>query len=297
MWMVLLLAPPATADAPALDACCQAAGVTDCPETIFALGQESMQISSPGGASVSGAWALSCVSGPAWDGAFHGTSSQSATTGTVLGALSPEAAACFDASCRLPEGTCLKSSGSSVHLGSCNGAPLRGDAAFVAPLREARGAVVIGSHVVGGEEPAVAAPKPAVVDPTVPDAPTLPCRPATSLRLAANEQVDAGNEAVVDDDLAEALDHYRAALTMDACNALAWAALGDALLSAGYPKEARTALDLATQLMPTHAHAWTRLGEAFEADGDRQAALTAYQKALAEDPGNGPATQGLLRLQ
>jgi hypothetical protein len=293
--LALWLVAPASADAPALDACCQAAGLTECPETVFALGEESVQISSPTGTSVSGAWALSCTSGPVWDEAFHGTSTQSATTGTLLGGLSPEAAACFDASCRLPEGTCVRPSGQTVMLSRCTGTPIMNDAAFTAPLRDARGAVVIGNRVVGSAvEPASASAAP---DPTVPPAPPMPCTAATSLRLAANEQIDAGNEAMVHEDLTTALDRYRAALTMDRCNAQAWAALGDALLSAGYPTEARTALDLATRLMPTHAHAWTRLGEASEAEGDRQAARTAYQKALVQSPGYAPAEQGLHRVQ
>jgi len=289
------LVATASADAPALDACCLAAGLSECPETVFALGEESVQISSPTGTSVSGAWALSCTTGPVWDDAFHGTSSQYATTGTLLGGLSAEAAACFDASCRLPEGTCMKSSGTTVALGRCTGSQPATDAAFTAPLRDARGAVVIGNRVVGsGEATHTTAAAP---DPTVPPAPPMPCRAATSLRLAANDQIDAGNEAVIAKDFETALDHYRAALTMDRCNAPAWAALGDALLSAGYPTEARTALDLATQLMPTHAHAWTRLGEASEAEGDRQAAVTAYTKALDESPGYAPAEQGLHRVQ
>ena len=290
------LVTAAFADAPALDACCLAAGLTDCPETVFALGDDSTQISGPTGTKVSGAWALSCTTGPAWDDAFHGTSAQSVTTGSVLGGLSAGAAACFDASCRLPEGTCMRASGPTVMLSRCNGAPLAGDVAFEAPLREARGAVVIGSRVVGSGDAPPAAPV-VEADPTLPDPPAMPCKAATSLRLAANDQIDAGNEAVVANDLPTALDRYRAALTMDRCNAQAWAALGDALLSAGYPAEARTALDLATQLMPTHAHAWTRLGEASEAEGDRQAAQTAYRKALVESPGYAPAEQGLHRVQ
>jgi tetratricopeptide (TPR) repeat protein len=290
-----LLLTQAFAEAPALDACCQAASSSDCPETIFALGIDSTQISSPTGTSVSGAWALSCTVGPAWDAGFRGTSSQSGIAGTVLGALSPEAAACFDAACRLPEGTCLRATGGTVALGRCDGRPAAGDQIFTGTLRPARGAVVVGSRVLGTtEQPAPVSAE--SVDATLPPPPELPCK-VSSLRVASNGQVDAGNEALVSGALAQALDHYRAALTMDRCNAGAWTALGDGLISAGHPHEARTALDLATQLMPTHAHAWTRLGDASELDGDRQAAVVAYQNALAHSPGYAPAAQGLDRVQ
>jgi tetratricopeptide (TPR) repeat protein len=214
----------------------------------------------------------------------------------VLGALSPEAVACFDAACRLPEETCLRSTGGSVKLARCDGRVVPGDAVFTGTLRPVRGAVVVGTRVLGATEtPAGDAPV-AVVDPTLPSPPEMPCRPS-SLRIPSNEQVDAGNEALVAGLLPKALDHYRAALTMDRCNAGAWTALGDGLISAGYPHEARTALDLATQLVPTHAHAWTRLGDASELDGDREAAVVAYQNALVHSPGYAPAAQGLDRIQ
>ncbi len=293
---IIALLPLAFAEAPALDACCQAAGAPDCPETIFAVGGESTQISSPTGTSISGAWALSCGAGPAWDAGFRGTSSQSATTGTVLGALPGEAAACFDAACRLPEGTCLRPAGGTVQLVRCDSRSAPGDQVFTGTLRPARGAVVVGSRVLGTTEAPAAPVKAAAVDATLPPAPAIPCQPS-SLRVASNGQVDAGNEALVSGSLAKALDHYRAALTMDRCNAVAWTALGDGLISAGHPHEARAALDLATQLMPTHAHAWTRLGDASELDGDRRAAVSAYQEALAHSPGYAPAAQGLDRLR
>jgi len=296
MTIIALLLAPAHAEAPALDACCQAAAAADCPETIFAVGVESTQISSPTGTSVSGAWALSCGAGPAWDAGFRGTSSHSTTAGTVLGALSAEAVACFDAACRLPEGTCLRPTGGSAELARCDGRSAPGDQVFTGPLRPARGAVVVGSRVLGTTEPTAPPVAAAAIDATLPPAPELPCKPS-SLRVASNSQVDAGNEALVSGSLAKALDHYRAALTMDRCNAVAWTALGDGLISAGRPHEARTALDLATQLMPTHAHAWTRLGDASELDGDRQAAVLAYQNALAHSPGYAPAAQGLDRVQ
>src|SRR5262245_36692134 len=142
MTIIALLAP-AFAEAPALDACCQATLGQDCPETIFAVGVESMQISSPTGTTVSGAWALSCGAGPAWDAGFRGTISEAATAGTVLGALSTEAAACFDAACRLPEGTCLRPMNGDVHLTRCDGRPSTGDQVFAGTLRPARGAVVV----------------------------------------------------------------------------------------------------------------------------------------------------------
>jgi Flp pilus assembly protein TadD len=132
----------------------------------------------------------------------------------------------------------------------------------------------------------------AVVPPPPPD----PCVPNPALRDPSNAQVDAGNTAEVAGDLGQALDRYRAAISINQCNAFAWTALGDGLLKVGNAESARAALVTATRLMPTHFHAWTSLGEADEKLGDFDGARRAYRQALAARPGHPPAVAGLSRV-
>ncbi|MEQ1502580.1 MAG: tetratricopeptide repeat protein, partial [Myxococcota bacterium] len=131
----------------------------------------------------------------------------------------------------------------------------------------------------------------------VPPAPPIPCAVPGGLRDPSNAQVDAGNDEMVAGRLAVALDRYRAAITLNQCNATAWTALGDGLLQTGNAAAARAALEAATRLSPTHFHAWTSLGAALERTGDRSGAAAAYQRALQGQPGYPPATAGLARVR
>jgi tetratricopeptide (TPR) repeat protein len=96
---------------------------------------------------------------------------------------------------------------------------------------------------------------------------------------------------------ATALNKYRAAITINACNAFAWAGMGEALVQLEEPNAAKKALRVATRLMPTHYQAWTNLGRAEEATGRTSEAAAAYEKALAAHPGHGPADEGLRRTR
>ena len=314
MWVALLASAWAS---DALEACCQASNATLCPDTLAAIGPGSSQVVGPTGATVTGVWTLKCDAGPKFEADGQITVARPFPPGTIVSPIVPAAVSCFDASCRLPQGMCLEYDGKRVKAVVCADGSDAPDALWRSAPRAPRGAVVIGGRVVGTDTPPVAAtvrtpspapvatptpPAPATgpvagVDPSLPPAPPDPCIPAGALRQPSNDQVDQGNESIVAGDVAEAANRYRAAITINKCNAFAWTALGDALLQSGYQSQARTALEHATRLMPSNFHAWTSLGKAREKAGDRAGAQVAYQKALEAQPGHAPAAQGLARVQ
>jgi hypothetical protein len=61
-------------------------------------------------------------------------------------------------------------------------------------------------------------------------------------------------------------------------------------------KKAIAVFTLNTRAFPTSANAWDSLGEALLADGQREAGVVAYRKALELDPGFASATEALRRL-
>jgi cytochrome c-type biogenesis protein CcmH/NrfG len=136
----------------------------------------------------------------------------------------------------------------------------------------------------------------AAPDLSLPALPPQPCVPQPALRAASSAQVDLGDEARVAGDMVRSAGHYRAALVVDACNAFAWAGLGQALLGADSPQSAVLALETATRLMPNHFRAWTQLGEAREALGLVPLAISAYQEALVLRGDYEPAADGLQRV-
>jgi hypothetical protein len=133
------------------------------------------------------------------------------------------------------------------------------------------------------------------LDLTVPDLPPSPCVPNPAMRRAGLTQVDQGDEARIDGDLPRAAGHYRMGVTLDACNAYAWAGLGQVLLNAKSPRTAVAALETATRLMPSHFRAWTQLGQMREELGLVHDAIAAYQEALVVRDGYPPAVDGLYR--
>jgi hypothetical protein len=134
-------------------------------------------------------------------------------------------------------------------------------------------------------------------DLTVPSAPHFPCVPDPALRAASDEQTNQASDAMISGNASLAIGKLRAALTINECNAHAWAALGEAFINNAAVGQAREALEAATRLMPRHFHAWTRLGEAAEKTGDLPAASIAYSQALTSRPGHSPAMAGLERVQ
>lgn len=270
-----------------LSSCCSAVRTRSCPAELFAVGPGTTQASTPVGLVVNGGWTLRCASGATFEGDRSVTLSKSSLPkpeGTVLGSIEPAVAACFVASCVLPEGLCLRSDTAGVAVVSCAGGGVPGAAAWRNP------------PAVPATAPVTPAPI-AHLDVALPPLPSLPCVPSPALREPSNAQVDEGNDAIVRGDLTLAADRYLAAITINRCNAYAWAALGDLLLQAGNPVPARPAFQAATGLMPAHFHAWTRLGEANERLGDRAAAKAAFEKALEARPGHPAAVAGLARTR
>jgi hypothetical protein len=302
--MLVWLASAFAAD-PSLTSCCAATGATACPDVLTAVGPVSSQAAGPQGqgTTITGLWTLTCSSGAAWDGAAAATVSKSYPSGTVLTPLLPSAAACFETTCTLPTGACVHSDGKRTWVAGCDGKDLS-DAAWRAAPRPGHPAVVVAGRVLGatiqpggGAAAVVPAPAPAVaLDAKVPAAPPDRCNTAPALREPSNQQVDAGNEAVVKGNAAEAADRYRAAISINQCNAFAWTALGEVFANAARPAEASSALTAATRLMPTNFHAWTVLAKVREQQGDVPGAVQAYQRALAARPGHAPAVEGLARL-
>jgi hypothetical protein len=137
--------------------------------------------------------------------------------------------------------------------------------------------------------------KSAVLDVSLPPAPPTPCVVQPQLRQPSIDQVELGDEASIRGDVNAAVGHYRAAITINVCNAFAWAQLGTSLLDANADDPASEALDYATRLMPQHFRAWTDLGRVREKLGQYTGAIEAYQEALTLRPGYVPAEAGLRR--
>ncbi len=132
----------------------------------------------------------------------------------------------------------------------------------------------------------------------VPEAPlSNDCGTSEVLRTESRRRVDAGNEALLAGDIQQAIDEYRAALTLDPCNPYAWADLGSIALQIGSAGPAALALSQAVELQPRHYTAYTNLGGAYEALGQPELAYEAYRVALALRPHHQPALQGQQRTE
>jgi len=176
------------------------------------------------------------------------------------------------------------------------------------------------------QTPSYTAPAaPAYVAPTTPAAPTTTTAPSTftpqqstdpmatlaaslptdppetckatsdALRGEARKRVDSGDDRRMRKDAMGALQEYRAALTMDVCNAYAWNGIGDIANDAARPDLAVRALRNTTRLLPGHYGAWTMLGKNYEALRQMPLAAEAYTKALELRPGLPEALDGWRR--
>lgn len=120
--------------------------------------------------------------------------------------------------------------------------------------------------------------------------------PIEALRSEARKQVMTGDDLRLGKDAAGAIQKYRAALSMDACNGYAWLGLGESAVALERPDIAIRALRNATTLLPQHYGAWTELGQAYEAIQQVDMAISAYKKALALKPGLAVPMAGVQRL-
>lgn len=131
---------------------------------------------------------------------------------------------------------------------------------------------------------------------TLPADPPATCKtPAEVIRAEARKRVDAGDDRRIRKDALGALQEYRAALTMDVCNAYAWNGIGDVASEAARPDLAVRALRNTTRLLPGHYGAWTALGRNYEALRQNALAAEAYAAALALRPGLPEALDGWRR--
>jgi hypothetical protein len=154
--------------------------------------------------------------------------------------------------------------------------------------------------------PPVATAPPPVATPTgdplaqlaasLPNDPPATCRPPPdAVRAEARKQVDTGDDKRVRHDSAGAIQAYRAALTMDVCNAYGWLGIGQVATEMGRPDLAIRALRNATRLLPNHYGAWTLLGKNYESIRQAPLASGAYEKALALKPDLPEALDGWRR--
>ena len=304
----------ALAGTPGYQACCAAAGATACPVDLYASGPGSSLAAEGVATKLTGVWTLSCDGGARFDPAASQLTAARPAEGGVISPIAQSAAACFDAACKLPAALCLVHEGDRARVVACDRTAASLALWQSLPVEDTRAAVVdkrvLTVRDVSASTPrapvqavAAAVPPPTApavastpVDLTVPDAPPDPCRPSAQ-RLESQAQVGDGNSAALKGDFGYALQRYRAAITLNNCNAFAWADLGEAFLALKDAGKARSVLLIATRLMPSHYTAWANLGKSHEILGDLLAAAGAYEKALEAKPGFAPAAEGLARVK
>lgn len=140
-------------------------------------------------------------------------------------------------------------------------------------------------------------PLPVVMDYDLPAAPGSRCKTSEVVAGEATRRLDLGDDSRLRGDHQQAAEEYRAAVTLDRCNAIAWAALGQLALSSDNIEKAVYALEVATALRPDHYGALTSLGLAYEASGRNGQARDAFTRALSRRPGHPAAEDGLGRVR
>lgn len=132
---------------------------------------------------------------------------------------------------------------------------------------------------------------------TMPAEPPATCKtPSETVRQQARSQVNTGDDARMARDNVGAVQAYLAGIAMDPCNGFTWLGLGQAAIDLQRADLAIRALRPATRLMPTHYGAWTKLGQQYEAMGQRDSAVEAYWRALELQPSLPEPKAGLGRL-
>jgi len=140
-----------------------------------------------------------------------------------------------------------------------------------------------------------AGPLQITLDFELPPAPGTRCQTSSAVAQEATRRLDLGDEARIRGDNQTAVDEYRAAATLDRCNAIAWSALGQLAMQADDLDKARYSLDIAVHLRPEHYGALTNLGLTQEALGRCGDAIATFRRVLALRPSHPPALAGLAR--
>ncbi|MGA3328388.1 MAG: tetratricopeptide repeat protein [Terriglobia bacterium] len=119
---------------------------------------------------------------------------------------------------------------------------------------------------------------------------------AQALHAAIRQHVARGGEFFQKRQYDQAEQEYRAALLLDAQNALLYVSLAYTLVQENKWDDAATAAREALRLNPNSALAHSTLGAAEEKKGDRQNALEDYRAAYTLDPNNAQFKQAVDRL-
>lgn len=313
--------PLAWAGAPEQTACCAASGVDGCGGRLRLYGEDTRLSRDAGGWLLDGAWLVTCDGIASFADDEQVYLDHAPQPGEIV---MPEVASaevsCFASACSLPQGLCVSDADAygrrSVRL-CANGMP-----PTPADLRRPPVAATVTRVVIGGKllyagpvAPPVAAPPPPEPAPAVavgnlsvndpiaalvaglPPDPTPTCKAASdAARVESRQLVLNADDLRISGDNAGALARFRAALSVDRCNAYGWLGLGQAALSLSRPDLGVRALSNATLLLPRHYGAWTELGKAYEALGDRPQAQNAYARALGLNPEYPDAVAGARRV-
>ncbi|MDG1478428.1 MAG: tetratricopeptide repeat protein [Myxococcota bacterium] len=294
--LLVLLLPTADAGVQRCVECCQEQGLASCPTRIRVVGEGSA-VSREGAAwRVNGLWWLDCERGASFEPGATVALDHAPSDGEIIRLASPpETVRCYSRHCGIPAGVCIIENAGVFQLLRCTDAqPLStvemGRASLSAPLNPT-------------------APLPPAVTPLpettgritaslrLPDAPVERCDTSAVVAAEARRRISLGDIARAQADLDGSMKEYLAALAMDRCSALAWAALGQTALQGDRPAEAIQALQIATQLQPDHYAAYTNLGQALERLGQLDRASIAYGEALSIQPSHTPAAHGLARVR
>lgn len=313
----LLLGAPAAGGPLECQQCCKDQGLFTCPTSLRVYGPGSQTSKEVGGVRVNGFWRLDCEEGARFEAGGTVVVAGSPVDGEVLLVGSPlSTVECFRDHCALPQGACLKPRGGAMVLQRCaDGQPLSSaqmqipGAAPVsrivlpAPAASPSAVVVPAATPVATPTPGAFGPHlppdgplPLRIDFPLPNGPGARCVSIPALLAESTRLVDQGDQQRIAEQLSAAAESYRAAVTVDRCNAIAWTALGQLALAADQLDIALGALRYAVALRPEHYGAQTSLGLAWEAWGDRDKARQAYEAALKARPGHPAAEDGLRRL-
>ena len=260
---------------------------------VFGEGSEAVQ---EGAAwRVIGAWWLDCERGATFEPGATVVLDHAPTEGEILRLASPpETVRCYSKHCGVPPGACIFEDDGVFVLSRC------ADYGALSAVEMSRSVQPAASSAP--ESPASVPPLPGptgtiTVQLQLPDPPADDCSTSAAVAEESRRRVSLGEAAQARADLDEAVQEYLAALAMDRCNSLAWAALGQTALQGDRPIEAIRALQTATHLHPEHHTAFTALGQALERMGQLDRASVAYARALAIRPDHLPASHGLVRVQ
>lgn len=334
--LLALLAAPARASGDLCVQCCKDRGLVSCPTKIRVFGDGSLATREGQAWRVIGVWWLDCAEGASFEEGRTVVLDHAPAPGEIIRLASPPATvSCFRDHCALPAGSCVREgAGQTFFIERCNdGRPLTASELRVKghdpdpPVQQVRIgnrtilATPVGGPTDGGASgdpqvavvirdtqamsPTITTPAPAPAPPEdvgdvtidLPGPPGGDCTTSDALQAESRRHVDLGDEARVAGRYQEAADEYRAALSMDRCDAFAWASLGEIALKARRSDDAVRALRVATRLQPGHYGAWTALGLAYEAQGRNALAVEAFESALDIQADHEPAREGLWRAR